>query len=117
MYAQATTIRVPLGTMAQMRQIIENEYLPNVSSQPGFVRAYFLEQTDDSDYAMLIVAWESQADVENYNRNNLLEASVQALTVRLPGVRIQRAGYVVRVVAGAEPDNTQETKPASVSTN
>lgn len=115
MYAQATTILVPMGTMAQMRHVIEHEYLPRVRTRPGFVRAYFLEQADDPDRALLIIAWESQADVENFNRTNLLEASVQALAARLPGVKIQRDGYLVSVVSG--PEEEEQTKPVSVATN
>ena len=116
MYAQATAIQVPMGTMDQMRHVIEHEYLPRLRTRPGFVRAYFLEQADDADRALLIVAWESQADVENFARTNMLEASVQALAVRLPGVRIKRDGFLVRVMAGAEAGGEEEeqTKPASV---
>jgi quinol monooxygenase YgiN len=104
-----------MGTMAQMRHVIENEYLPRLRTRPGFIRAYFLEQADDPDRALLIVAWESQAAVENFTRTNLLEASVQALAVHLPGVRIHRDAYLVSVMAGAAEE--EETKPASVVKN
>jgi heme-degrading monooxygenase HmoA len=100
MYAQATTIRVPLGTMPQMRKLVEEEYLPRLRERPGFMRAYFLEQVDDPDAALLLVVWESHAAVEAFNRTGLLEASVQALASRLPGVVLQRQGYVSRVTVG-----------------
>lgn len=115
MYAQATTIRVPMGTMAQMRHVIEQEYLPRVRSRPGFHSAQFLEQIDDPDYALLIICWDSQASVENFNRTNLLEASVQALAARLPGVRVQRAGYHVSV--NIDLDTTEEETQTTAPTN
>jgi heme-degrading monooxygenase HmoA len=115
MYAQATAIRVPMGTMAQMRQVIEEEYLPRVRNRPGFVSAQFLEQIDDPDSALLIVCWDNQAAVENFNRTNLLEASVQALAVRLPGVRVQREGYLISInISGQEQE---ETQPSAAHTN
>ena len=113
MYAQATTIRVPLGTMAQMRHVIEQDYLPRVRNRPGFLSAQFLEQIDDPEFALLVVCWENQAAVENFNRTNVLEASVQALAVRVPGVRVQRQGYLVSVeVSTADEEQTQTLSAA-----
>lgn len=97
MYAQVTNIRVPMDAMPRMRQIIEYDYLPAVRSRPGFVTAYLLEQADDPDAAQLVVLWESHEAVEEFNRTGLLESSVQALAVRMPGVRVQRQGYLVRI--------------------
>jgi hypothetical protein len=111
MYAQASTIRVPIGTMAQMRHVIEQEYLPRVRSRPGFVSAQFLEQVDDPESALLIICWDKQASVESFNRTNLLEASVQALAARLPGVRVQREAFLVSVNMGAETQ--EETQPTA----
>ena len=102
MYAQASSIRVPMGTMAQMRHVIEQEYLPRVRSRPGFLSAQFLEQIDDPESALLIVCWDKQASVENFNRTNLLEASVQAIAARIPGVRVQREAYLISVNVGAQ---------------
>lgn len=114
MYAQASTIRVPMGTMAQMRTVVEQEYLPRVRSRPGFVSAQFLEQLDDPESALLIICWDKQASVESFNRTNLLEASVQALAARLPGVRVQREGYLISVHMGAQEQ--EETQPTSATT-
>jgi heme-degrading monooxygenase HmoA len=97
MYAQVTNIRVPMNAMSQMRQIIEFDYLPAVRARPGFVTAYLLEQADDPDSAQLVVLWENHEAVEAFNRTGLLESSVQALAVRMPGVRVQREGYIVRI--------------------
>lgn len=103
MYAQTTTIRVPLGAMRRMREIIQSDYLPKVRIRPGFVTALFLEQLDDPDYAELIVLWENQAAVEHFNSTGALEATIHGLSAHLPGVRVQREGYTLTVTMGAEP--------------
>jgi heme-degrading monooxygenase HmoA len=97
MYAQVTTIHVPMGAMHQMRQIIERDYLTAIRARPGFLGAQLLEQIDDPEAALLIVQWDTQEAVENFNRTGLLETSVQALAARMPGVRVQRQGYIVHV--------------------
>lgn len=124
MYAQATIIRVPLGTMSQMRHIIEHDYLPRVRSRPGFLSAQMLEQIDDPESAILVLYWDNQAAVEGFNRTNPLEASVQALAVRLPGTRIHREGYVVSVQIDSahsgvhlNADSTTETPATSARTH
>jgi quinol monooxygenase YgiN len=61
------------------------------------VAGYLLEQVDDPESAILIVQWENHESVENFNRTGSLEASVQTLAARMPGVRVQREGFVMRV--------------------
>jgi heme-degrading monooxygenase HmoA len=97
-----------------MRHVIEQDYLPRVCNRPGFVSAQFLEQIDDPDSALLVVCWENQAAVENFNRTNVLEASVQALAVRVPGVRVQRQGYQVSVEIAATEEVATQTLSAAV---
>lgn len=102
MYAQVTFIRVPMNKINELRQVIESHYLPNVRCRPGFLAAYLLEQIDDPDCAQLVQFWNSQADVENFHRTGLLEASIQGIAAYLPDVQIKREGYVVRTaVRGA----------------
>lgn len=112
MYAQATTIRAPMGTMVQMRQVIEQDYLPVVRSREGFVSAQFLEQIDDPDSALLIVCWANQAAVENFNRTHMLDASVQTLAARVPGVRLHREGYQISVHMAPDAAS-QDTQPSA----
>jgi heme-degrading monooxygenase HmoA len=88
--------------MPQMRRLIEQDYLPAIRHRPGFVAGYLLEQVDDPESAILVVQWESHEAVENFNRTGSLEASVQALVARMPGVRVQREGFIVRVHAERE---------------
>jgi heme-degrading monooxygenase HmoA len=95
MFAQATHIRVPEGAMPQLRELISAEYLPVVQTREGFVAARFLEQIDDPEAALLIVYWESQQSVEAFHRTGVLQASVQTLAAILPGLRVEREGYVV----------------------
>lgn len=101
MYAQATTIRVPLGNMNRMREIIKRDYLPKLRVRPGFVSAFLMEQVDDPDRAELVILWDNQAAVERFNSTGLLEATVHGLATYLPGVQIQRQGYALTVVSGA----------------
>jgi heme-degrading monooxygenase HmoA len=101
MYAQVTVIQVPLNQMDQLREVIESKYLPVVRARPGFRAGYLLEQVDDPDNAQLILFWEDHAAVENFNRTGLLQASIHALASDVPGLRVRRQGYLVRVTVRA----------------
>jgi heme-degrading monooxygenase HmoA len=103
MYAQVTDIRVPMNRIGELRQMIEGTYLPVVRTRPGFLAAYLLEQVDDPDNAQLVQFWNSQADIENFHRTGLLEASVQGISASIPGVQIRRQGYIVRVALRGAP--------------
>jgi heme-degrading monooxygenase HmoA len=96
-----TTIQVPLNQMEQLREVIESKYLPVVRTRPGFRAGYLLEQIDDPDNAQLVLFWEDHAAVENFNRTGLLQASIHALAADVPGLRVQREGYLVQVVVRA----------------
>jgi heme-degrading monooxygenase HmoA len=95
MYAQVTLIRVPLGKMPELHQVIEAKYLPVVRVRPGFLAAYLLEQVDDPDSAQLVLFWDSHNAVENFNRTGVLEASIYGLAADIPGIEIHRQGYTV----------------------
>jgi quinol monooxygenase YgiN len=97
MYAHVTIIRVAQGKMNELRSVIEREYLPTVSHRPGFVAAHLLEQVDDLDSAQLIIFWDSQEALENSRRTSTLQGSDQSIAARMPGLRIERQGYIVRV--------------------
>jgi quinol monooxygenase YgiN len=97
MYAQITLLRAPIGKMAELRRLIEDEYLPVLREHTGFRAAFLLEQVDDPDTAQLIQLWDNHAAVENFHRTGMLQGSDQSIAARLPGLRIQRQGYVVRV--------------------
>jgi quinol monooxygenase YgiN len=103
MYAQKTVIHAPLGRMADLRQIIAQKYLPVVRARPGFVAAYLFEQVDDPEACELIQFWDTQAALENFHRTGMLQASLQSIAVDLPGVRLERQGYVIRVAVGQVP--------------
>lgn len=103
MYAQKTIIRAPLGMNEELRQVIAQKYLPVVRSRPGFMAAYLLEQVDDTDTCELIQFWDNQAALENFHRTGMLQASIQSIAAELPGVRLERQGYVVRVALGELP--------------
>ncbi len=78
--------------------MIEKDYLPVLSCRPGFVAAYLLEQVDDEDCAEMIQLWDSHAAAETFTRTGSLGASLQSLAVSMPGLQIQRQGYIVRVM-------------------
>ena len=101
MYAQITSIRVPLGNMSKLRELIEEKYVPVVRARPGFLAAYLLEQVDDPDSAQLMIFWDSHAAVESFHRTGLLESSVTAIAADLPGVQVRRQGYIVQMAARA----------------
>lgn len=99
MFAQATTIRVPVGAMAQMRRLLDQDYLPQLRQRDGFVSAQFLEQVDDPEAALLVVIWDSQRAVEAFHRTGSLQATVNALSLQMPGVHVQRTSYSVTIAA------------------
>lgn len=107
MYAQVTSIRVPMDNMAKLREIIEEKYLPVVRARPGFLAAYLLEQVDDPDSAQLLLFWDSHAAVESFHSTGLLETSVQAIAAQLPGVQVRRQGYVVQLFARGTNSHAQ----------
>jgi heme-degrading monooxygenase HmoA len=97
MYAQVTVLQVPLNKMAELRRVIETDYLPVVRTRPGFLAGYLLEQVDDANSAQLVQFWDSHADVENFHRTGLLQASLQSIAADIPGIQMRRQGYIVRV--------------------
>lgn len=103
MYVQKTTIRAPLGKVSLLRSLIAEKYLPAVSARTGFVAAYLLEKVDDPDACELIQFWDNQSAIENLNRTGVLQASIQSIAADLPGVHIQRDGYIIRVAVGSVP--------------
>lgn len=108
MYTQKTVIRAPIGKMDELRNLIAEKYLPVVRNRTGFVGACLLEQTDDTDCCELLIFWDNQAAIEAFHRTGFLEASLHKIAVDLPGARIQRQGYIIRVTAGKLSDITPE---------
>src|SRR5262249_5277778 len=94
-----TQIRVPINHMSALREVIETKYLSVVRARPGFRAGYLLEQADDPDSAQLLLFWDDHASVENFNRTGMLQASINALAADIPGIQVQREGFVVKVAA------------------
>jgi quinol monooxygenase YgiN len=103
MYAQRTRLRVPQARMKDLRALIQNEFLPVLSRRPGFVAAYLLEQVDDEDSAEMIQFWENHAAAEAFTRTGSLAATLQSLALSIPGLQVQRQGYIVRVTSEMRP--------------
>jgi hypothetical protein len=104
MYAQVTSLRVPVDQMPLLRDVLETRYLPIVRQRPGFKAGYLLEQIDDPEAAQLVMFWETHAAVENFNRTGMLQASLHALTAEMPDVIVQRQGYAVSLATRAIPE-------------
>ena len=98
MYAQVTVLHCPMGQMSVLRRLIEDDYLPAVTSFDGFVSAYFMQRIDDPDIGELVQFWDNQAAVENLHRTGMMKSSLSSIVARLPGLRIQRQGYIVNAV-------------------
>jgi quinol monooxygenase YgiN len=97
MYVQMITMRVPPDEMARLRHLISQDYLPALRARTGFVAAHLLEQVDDANVAHLLVYWNDQTAVERGGKTGVLADSPESIAARLPGLRIQRQSYVVRV--------------------
>jgi len=59
--------------------------------------AHLLEAIDDPHTAQIITYWDSQRAIEKERGTGSLEQTVQVLASHMPGVRIQRQGYIVTV--------------------
>lgn len=100
MYAQVTKVMVPLGMRERFRNLLMQQYLPNVRKRDGFLGVMLLEQTDDQDAAELILLWENQAAVEAFAHTGSLEAGITALGALVPGTKVVRSSYLVAVREG-----------------
>eukprot|EP01025_Chloroclados_australasicus_P066829 TRINITY_DN92300_c0_g1_i1.p1 TRINITY_DN92300_c0_g1~~TRINITY_DN92300_c0_g1_i1.p1 ORF type:complete len:103 (-),score=6.11 TRINITY_DN92300_c0_g1_i1:63-371(-) len=83
--------------MDALRNLVQNQYLKHVQEREGFVKAHLLEAIDDPHFAQLITYWDSQRAIENARKTGSLKQTVQSLASHMPGVRIQRQGYIVTV--------------------
>ena len=97
MFAQIITMKVPIGDIQELRMLIAEEYLPEVSTRPGFISAGLLEQVDDRESTQLVIYWKTQQDVENANQTTGLAGSPYSIAARIPGMRIQRHSYIIKV--------------------
>lgn len=97
MFVQMITLKAPMNHIARLRQLVAEEYLPAIRNRPGFISAHLLEQVDDPDTAKLIVNWENQVAVEDTHKTGVLAGSAQSIAARMPGLRIERQSYIVRV--------------------
>jgi quinol monooxygenase YgiN len=114
MYAQKAVLQAPLGKIGELRRLIGEKYLPVVRKRPGFIAAFLMEQVDDPDSAELLLLWSSQAAVEHFHNTGLLQASIQTISADLPGLKIERQGYIIRLTAGSE--TVQEPVSAAAHT-
>ncbi len=100
MYAQKAVLQAPLGKIGELRRLIGEQYLPVVRQRPGFIAAFLLEQIDDPDQAELVLLWNNQAAVEHAQTTGLLQASIETISAGLPGLKIQRQGYIIHLTTG-----------------
>lgn len=97
MYAQVTDLRVPVGQVDALRELIQFQYLKGVQDREGFVMAHMLEAIDDPQKVQLITYWDNHQAIENARRTGSLKQTVQVLAAHLPGLKILRQGYIVTV--------------------
>jgi len=97
MFAQIITMTVPPGSIENLRTLITEEYLPQVINRPGFISAGLLEQVDDRNATQLVIYWRSHQDVESANQTTGLAGSPYSIAARIPGLRVQRHSYIVKV--------------------
>jgi quinol monooxygenase YgiN len=94
MYIQNTEMRLPPGKLDQFRQILDQNYFPNLREKPGYICGGLFEQTDDRDVVSLITFWENQGSVEFLKRTEPLSGSVHALSALLPGLQVSTRAFV-----------------------
>ena len=99
MYVQVINLQAPLGKIGQLRQLINDEYLPALRARHGFQGAHLLEQVDYRDNAKLVIFWKDHASSEDTSNTGVLTGSEYSIAARIPGLRIQRQSYIVNVTA------------------
>lgn len=67
MYSRVITCTVQRGKVDEFRKAINNEFLPRIQAQPGF-----LENIESCDPAtgkyLCLTLWKSETDVRNYDK-------------------------------------------------
>lgn len=96
MFVHMTTIHVPMGEMATLRDLIDEAYLKIARQQPGYVREYLIEQVDNPDHAELIQVWENQSAFEDFRNSTKIDEVFQQLRERMPGLKLRGQSYIVR---------------------
>lgn len=99
MYVQVISLQAPLGKIGQLRQLINDEYLPALRTRSGFQGAHLLEQVDNRDNAKLLIFWKDHASSDDTTNTGVLTGSEYSIAARIPGLRIQRQSYIVNVSA------------------
>lgn len=97
MYAQLVEMYVSPEQMNELRAVIADKYLPVVEDRPGFISGYLLEQADEPGHAQMLLIWENHDSAETFTRTGHLASSFRSIAAHVPGLRIQRQGFIVRV--------------------
>jgi heme-degrading monooxygenase HmoA len=104
MFVQIIHMQAPIGEIANLRRLVAQEYLPALRNRPGFISAHLLEQIDNRDNAELVIYWDNHDSVEDANRTGVLAGSDSSIAARMPGLRIRRQSYIIKVAVENEPE-------------
>jgi quinol monooxygenase YgiN len=108
MYSRLTTCTIQRNKVDEFRNVVNNEFLPRIQAQPGFLEN--VESCDPSSGKyMCLTVWKSEADVRNYNEGLFQEVArrlaplmegppdVQTLPVDNASAQKMRAGEMAAV--------------------
>lgn len=101
MYAQSTTIHVPVEHSAALHHALVTHYLPLLEDRPGFAHAYVLVDPDERTVVQLLLVWDTYDSAELFARTGALARLVRTLTAAAPGLRVKCRGYHVSMALTA----------------
>ena len=69
MFARLLEFRVESAQADELNRVVEDQVIPILQKQSGFVDEVTMVSESEPDRAFAISFWDSKADAENYNRD------------------------------------------------
>ena len=88
MFTRVVEFETKVGKGSELRSIINENMLPILKKQPGFVDEMMLVGNTDPDRILTLSFWQTEADAERYNREHFpaVNETLKPLYERAPKV-------------------------------
>lgn len=96
MFNQIITFQAPAADILVMRDIIVTIYLPIVSQQPGFIRAFMLEHVNDGGHIQLILTWQTEMDCAAFRCSGGIARVKRLLQICLPDAHVANQDGIIQ---------------------
>lgn len=68
MFARIVEVTIKPDRYNEFRTLLENEIMPVLKRQPGFLDSISLSSTDDKNRGVTVSLWKTKIDAENYHK-------------------------------------------------